>query len=67
LRDLFRGGLDAVQRTVVGARVSQLEIETDEALQINLDGEPITGTRFRFELLPQRLPMKLPADCPLLA
>ena len=67
LRDLLRGGLDAVQRAVVGARVSQLEIETDEALQINLDGEPITGTRFRFELLPQGLPMKLPADCPLLA
>ena len=67
LRDLFRGGLDAVQRTVVSARVAQLEIETVEALQINLDGEPITGTRFRFELLPQRLPMKLPSDCPLLA
>ena len=66
LRDLFRGGLDAVHRTLVSARVTQLEIETDEALQINLDGEPITGTRFRFEFLPQRLPMKLPSDCPLL-
>jgi lipid kinase YegS len=67
LRDLLREGLDAVHRTLVSARVAQLDIETDEALQINLDGEPITGTRFRFELLPRRMPMKLPPDCPLLA
>jgi len=67
LRDLLRDGLDAVHRSVVGARVAHLEIETDEELQINLDGEPTTGTRFRFELLPRRLPMKLPSDCPLLA
>jgi lipid kinase YegS len=67
LRGLLREGRAAVHRTVVSARVAQLEVETDEVLQINLDGEPITGTRFRFELLPQRLRMKLPPDCPLLA
>jgi lipid kinase YegS len=64
---LLRDGLDAVQRTLVGARVPWLGIEAEEPLQINLDGEPITDTRFRFELLPRRLLMKLPPACPLLA
>ena len=67
LRVLLREGLDGVRRTLVGARVSWLEIETEESLQINLDGEPLTGTRFRFELLPRRLQMKLPARCPLVS
>jgi lipid kinase YegS len=67
LRVLLRDGLDAVRRTLVGARVPWLEIETEEGLQINLDGEPLSGTRFRFEILPQRLQMTLPAGCPLLA
>jgi diacylglycerol kinase family enzyme len=66
LRDLLRGGLGAARRVLVSGRVARLEIETDEALQINLDGEPMMDTRFRFELLPQRLRMKLPSDCPLL-
>jgi diacylglycerol kinase family enzyme len=47
--------------------VARLEIETDEPLQINLDGEPMMESRFLFELLPQKLSMKLPSDCPLLA
>jgi lipid kinase YegS len=67
LAALLREGLDAVRRTLVSARVPWLEIATDEPLQINLDGEPITDTHFRFEIVSQRLPMKLPADCPLLA
>ena len=67
LRDLLREGLDAARRTLVSTRVKELEIETDESLQINLDGEPIAGTRFRFELLPRRLHLKLPPDCPLIA
>jgi diacylglycerol kinase family enzyme len=64
---LLRDGIEGVRRTLVGARVPWLEIETEESLQINLDGEPLTGTRFRFELLPRRLSMKLPAGCPLLS
>jgi diacylglycerol kinase family enzyme len=67
LRDLLREGLDAVQRTLVGARVPWLEIEAEEPMQINLDGEPLTNTRFRFEVLPRRLQMVLPPGCPLLA
>ena len=47
---MLREGLDAVRRTLVSARVPWLEIATDEPLQINLDGEPITDTHFRFEI-----------------
>jgi lipid kinase YegS len=67
LSALLREGLDALQRTLVNARVPRLEIEAEEPLQLNLDGEPMTNTRFRFEVLPRRLPMKLPPGCPLLA
>jgi diacylglycerol kinase family enzyme len=63
---LLREGLDAVRRTLVSVRVPWLEITTDEPLQINLDGEPITETHVRFEIASRRLPMKLPPDCPLL-
>jgi len=66
LRVLLREGLAGFRRTLVSARVPWLEIETNEPLQINLDGEPLTGTRFRFEVLPRRLPMRLPVACPLL-
>jgi diacylglycerol kinase family enzyme len=66
LRVLLREGLDGIRRTLVGARLSWLEIQTEEPLQINLDGEPLTDTRFRFEILPRRLHMSLPASCPLL-
>ena len=66
LSALLHEGLDAIGRTVVGARVPWLEIETDELLQINLDGEPISAMQFRFDVLPQRLPTVLPPGCPLL-
>jgi len=64
---LLREGTDAVRRTVISARVPWLEFDADEPLQINLDGEPIADSRFRFEAVPGRLGMKLPPGCPLLA
>jgi lipid kinase YegS len=67
LRALLRDGLDGVQGTLVGARLPWLEVEAEAGIQINLDGEPVTCTRFRFELLSRQLPMQLPAGCPLLA
>lgn len=66
LRGLLREGRAAIRRSVIGARMPRFDIETSEPLQINLDGEPIRGTRFRFETLERRLRMKLPAGCPLL-
>jgi lipid kinase YegS len=67
LRGLLREGRAAIHHDVVGARLPRLEIETETPLQINLDGEPIADTRFRFEILKRRMVMKLPNDCPLLA
>ena len=67
LRVWLREGLDAVRRTLISARVSAVQMDAEEPLQLNLDGEPIADTRFHFEVLPRRLPMKLPAGCPLLA
>jgi lipid kinase YegS len=67
LRELLREGFGAAQRGVVSVRLPRLEIETAEPLQINLDGEPISGTRFAFETLPGRLSMRLPEGCPLLS
>ena len=65
LRALLRDGLSAPRRAVVGARLPWVEIETEERLQVNLDGEPLEDTHFRFEALPQRLRMRLPPGCPL--
>lgn len=67
LSALLREGLDALHRTLVTARVPWLEIHSEKPLQINLDGEPMADTRFRFEVLPRRLSMKLPPGCPLLS
>jgi lipid kinase YegS len=67
MRNLLRDGIRAVRHRAVGARLPRLEIETAEPVQINLDGEPISGTRLSFEILPGRLSMRLPPDCPLLA
>jgi lipid kinase YegS len=64
---LLREGTDALRRFIVSARVPWLEIDTDEPLQINLDGEPMAENRFRFEAVSGRLRMKLPPGCPLLA
>ncbi len=66
LRALLHEGLTAIRRTVVSARVPWIEITAAEPMQINLDGEPISDTHFRFEVFPQRLSMNLPPDCPLL-
>jgi lipid kinase YegS len=63
---LLHEGLDAVRRTIVSARVPWLQIESAEVIQINLDGEPIAETHFRFDSVPGHITMKLPLDCPLL-
>jgi len=67
LGSLFANGLDAVRQKVVGGRVPWLEVETDEPFQTNLDGEPMTATRVRYEVLPHALQMKLPPGSPLVA
>lgn len=48
-------------------RTATLVIESEKELQVNLDGEPMMGKEFTFDLLPSALKMALPPDCPLLA
>ncbi len=66
LGSLLRGGLAAVEQTVVRAKVAWLEIRSETPLNINLDGEPISGHEFRFEVQPGALRAHLPRS-PLLA
>jgi lipid kinase YegS len=48
-------------------RVPWLEVSAPAPIPINLDGEPVNGTLFRFACEPAGLRMVLPADCPLVA
>lgn len=48
-------------------RTSQLKIESDREMQVNLDGEPIRGHEFSFYLLHKALRLVLPESCPLLS
>ena len=60
LRDLIREGKTSLWRRAVTARLPWLELEAPETMQVNLDGEPISGTRLRFEVLPGALRVCLP-------
>lgn len=42
-----------------------LQIDAPEGLQVNVDGEPLYGSSFRFEALARRLPCCLPTTAPL--
>jgi lipid kinase YegS len=66
MASLMREGLDAVERRVVSARLSTLDIEAPEDIFINLDGEPISGRRFHVEAVSKALKLHLPEECPLL-
>jgi lipid kinase YegS len=64
--DFLKLGPDAVPESIAYARVRWLEVESEGDTQANLDGEPIRGDRFRFEALPARVSVLIPADAPLL-
>lgn len=50
----------------VRARVSELEIETPEPMNLNLDGEPLESRHFRLAILANRLGLHLPDNSCLL-
>ena len=52
---------------VARMRVPWLEVLAPAPIPVNLDGEPMTGTGFRFACVPSCCRMVLPADCPCLA
>ncbi|MFA7096087.1 MAG: lipid kinase YegS [Gammaproteobacteria bacterium] len=64
-RDLLRLGRDSGFEQVVTFRTPRLEVRAPRGLQFNLDGEPVRGERFRFEVLARLLPFCLPASAPL--
>lgn len=63
---LLRGREIALDESSTGHRAPWVEIETVGTLHVNLDGEPIEGTRFRFEVAPRALRAVLPEGSPLL-
>ncbi|WP_148716270.1 lipid kinase YegS [Chitinolyticbacter meiyuanensis] len=52
--------------SVVQARLPWLMLETPNEIHLNLDGEPLAGTRFRVEVETGAIKCHLPVDCPLL-
>jgi lipid kinase YegS len=67
LLDSLLHGRDAVlDEASFGHRGAWVEIETTETLHVNLDGEPVEGTSFRFEVRKGALRLALPDDSPLL-
>lgn len=67
LGTLLSGGLLGVNTVAVTARLAWLEVEAPEDIDINLDGEPLTGQQMRFTARPRALRLHLPADCPMLS
>ena len=61
------GKAAALDRVATRVQLPWVEIEAAEPLAFNLDGEPVEATGFRFDCVPRRVRMHLPADCPLLA
>lgn len=67
LREILSQGLSALEARIVEARVPWLEIEAPRALQLNLDGEPLTAKEFRIEVVPRSVALHLPSDSILLS
>lgn len=55
------GGADAVLDRCVTARVARCTIEAERGLHLNLDGEPLSGSRFTLAAMPDALRVHLPA------
>lgn len=63
---LVKGGKHAaLERVATRARLPWVELEAEQPITLNLDGEPVQSRRFRIECVPGRARMHLPADCPL--
>lgn len=56
-----------LQRQMIHRHVPWLEIEAEQEMNINIDGEPVSGNQFRFEVHPGALKMHLPRKAPLLS
>jgi lipid kinase YegS len=63
---LLREGAAGIRAKLVTARSSWIEYESEDGLNINLDGEPMALKRFRVECRRRILPVRL-GDSPLLS
>ncbi|WP_338557132.1 lipid kinase YegS [Erwinia sp. E_sp_B04_7] len=60
-------GGDDENPNITRASLPWLEITAPHEMTFNLDGEPLSGTSFRIEILPNALSCRLPPSCALLA
>lgn len=65
LKSLLEGGL-GIDNMFVRARLPWVELKSTQGLDINLDGEPLTGEDLRFVARPGALMLHLPIDSPVL-
>jgi lipid kinase YegS len=61
LKGLLEGGL-GIDNMFIRARLPWVELKSAQGLDINLDGEPLTGENLRFSARPAALKVHLPAD-----
>jgi len=67
LGTLFSEGKHAaLEQVAERARLSEVWIEAEQPLTLNLDGEPLQARRFHLQCVAGRVRMHLPADTPLL-
>ncbi|MGO3127365.1 MAG: lipid kinase YegS [Luteimonas sp.] len=63
---LTEGQVAALDQVAVRVQLTELVVESDTPLVLNLDGEPRRARRFAITCVPRRLRLHLPKDCPLL-
>lgn len=63
---LLRDGAASIRADLITARGAWIEFESDQPLNINLDGEPMLANRFRVECRKAALPVRL-GDTPLVS
>ncbi len=64
---ISEGKHSALERVAVRTQLEWVEIQSEEPMALNLDGEPCEASRFRVACVPDRVRMHLPPGCPLLA
>lgn len=64
---LLMQGKGALIESARRARLPWVDIEAPDGLMLNLDGEPVEGTRFRADVLPHRLRLRAPRHAEVLA
>lgn len=66
LAEIVKQGLSGLGDAGIRLRSPWIELESDNPLQVNLDGEALEAREFRFEVRPGALRVLLPPDSPLL-